>query len=162
SLKLARVDSLFHPLMIFLIGLSTIICVFIGGQEVISGKISLGVIAEFVMYVFMLTWPMAALGWTSGQIQRAAASQQRINEFLQTRNDILPQQNIPMDVEGNIRFENVSFTYPDTGIRAVDNISLEIRAGESVAIIGTTASGKSTLASLLLRLYDTREGKILI
>ena len=162
SLKLARVDSLFHPLMIFLIGLSTIICVFVGGQEIIAGKITLGVIAEFVMYVFMLTWPMAALGWTSGQIQRAAASQKRINEFLKMENDILSDQNIPMDVQGNIRFEDVSFTYPDTGIQALHNVSMEIRAGESVAIIGTTGSGKSTLANLLLRLYDTEEGRILI
>lgn len=162
SLKLARVDSMFHPLMIFLIGLSTIICIFVGGQEVIAGKISLGVIAEFMMYVFMLTWPMAALGWTSGQIQRAAASQKRINEFLTLENDILSHRNLPLDVEGNIRLQNVSFTYPDTGIKALDNVSLDIRAGESIAILGTTASGKSTLANLLLRLYDIGEGQILI
>lgn len=162
SLKLARVDSLFHPLMIFLIGLSTIICIYVGGQEIISGKISLGVITEFVIYVFMLTWPMAALGWTSGQIQRAAASQKRINEFLKTENDILSHKHIKMDIDGNIRFEDVTFVYPDTGIKALDNVNFEIKAGESVAIIGTTASGKSTLGNVLLRLFDINDGKILI
>lgn len=162
SLKLARVDSLFHPLMIFLIGLSTIICVYIGGQEIMSGKISMGVIAEFVIYVNMLTWPMAALGWTSGQIQRAAASQKRINEFLKTKNDILSHKDIEMNVEGNIRFKNVTFIYPDTGIKALNDVSFEIKAGESVAIIGTTASGKSTLGNVLLRLFDINSGEITI
>lgn len=162
SLKLARVDSLFHPLMAFLIGLSTIITVYIGGQEIIAGKISIGVIAEFIIYVFMLTWPMAALGWTSGQIIRAEASQKRINEFLRETNDIVSKKNLEADLKGGIRFENVTFTYPDTGISALKDVSFEIKAGESVAIIGTTASGKSTLANLLLRLFDIEEGKILI
>jgi ATP-binding cassette subfamily B multidrug efflux pump len=162
SLKLARVDSLFHPLMIFLIGLSTIICVYIGGQEIMSGKISMGVIAEFVIYVNMLTWPMAALGWTSGQIQRAAASQKRINEFLKTENDILSHKDIEMEVEGNISFKNVTFIYPDTGIKALNDVSFDIKAGESVAIIGTTASGKSTLGNVLLRLFDINSGEISI
>lgn len=160
SLKLARVDSMFHPLMIFLIGLSTIICVYVGGQEVMAGKITMGVIAEFVMYVYMLTWPMAALGWTSGQIQRAAASQKRINEFLRIENDILSTQNLQVDLAGDLRFEDVSFTYPDTGIKALDKVSFHVKAGERVAIIGTTGSGKSTLANLLLRLYDVQEGEI--
>lgn len=162
SLKLARVDSLFHPIMIFLIGMSTIICVYVGGQEVMAGKISLGVIAEFVMYVYMLTWPMTALGWTSGQIQRAAASQKRINEFLRLNNDIISTENLKVDIQGGIRFEHVSFVYPDTGIKALDNVSFEILPGESVAIIGTTASGKSTLANLILRLFDIQEGQIYI
>jgi ATP-binding cassette subfamily B multidrug efflux pump len=162
SLKLARVDSLFHPLMIFLIGLSTIICVYIGGQEIMSGKITMGVIAEFVIYVNMLTWPMAALGWTSGQIQRAAASQKRINEFLKTKNDIVSEEDIAMNVKGDIRFDNVTFVYPDTGIKALNEVSIDIKAGESVAIIGTTASGKSTLANVLLRLFDIQSGTISI
>jgi ATP-binding cassette subfamily B multidrug efflux pump len=162
SLKLARVDSMFHPLMIFLIGLSTIICVYVGGQEVMAGKISMGVIAEFVMYVYMLTWPMAALGWTSGQIQRAAASQKRINEFLKIQNDIVSTENLKVDLKGELRFENVSFTYPDTGIKALDKVSFHVRPGERVAIIGTTGSGKSTLANLLLRLYDVQEGVIYV
>lgn len=162
SLKLARVDSLFHPLMIFLIGLSTIICVYVGGQEIMAGTITIGVIAEFVIYVFMLTWPMMALGWTSGQIQRAAASQKRINEFLLTKNDILSEKNIKLDDINAIEFRNVSCTYPDTGIKALQNISFKINSGESIAIIGTTASGKSTLSSLLLRLYDVSSGEILI
>lgn len=162
SLKLARVDSLFHPIMIFLIGMSTIICVYVGGQEVMAGKISLGVIAEFVMYVYMLTWPMTALGWTSGQIQRAAASQKRINEFLRLNNDIISTENLKVDIQGGIRFEHVSFVYPDTGIKALNNVSFEILPGESVAIIGTTASGKSTLANLILRLFDIQDGQIYI
>ena len=162
SLKLARVDSLFHPLMFFLIGLSTVITVYIGGQEIISGKISMGVIAEFIIYVFMLTWPMAALGWTSGQIIRAEASQKRINEFLRETNDIVSRKNFKTDIKGDIRFENVSFVYEDTGIEALKDVSFEIKAGESIAIIGTTASGKSTLGNLILRLFDIEKGRIQI
>lgn len=162
SMKLVRVDSLFHPLMIFLIGLSTIICIYVGGLEIIKGNITVGVITEFIMYVYMLTWPMAALGWTSGQIQRAAASQKRINEFLNTKNDIVSHKDIELDIKGQIVFDKVSFKYPDTGILALDKISFTINPGDSVAIIGSTASGKSTLANLILRLYDVTDGQILI
>lgn len=162
TMGLTRVDSLFSPSIMFLIGLSTVICIYIGGQEIIAGRLSAGNIAEFIMYVFMLTWPLTALGWTSGQIQRAEASQKRINEFLKTKNTILSDKNIKNDLQGNIRFDQVSFLYPDTGIQALKNISFEIEKGNSLAIIGTTGSGKSTLASLMLRMYDVSSGKILI
>lgn len=162
TMGLTRVDALFSPSIMFLIGLSTVICIYVGGQEIIAGRLSAGNIAEFIMYVFMLTWPLTALGWTSGQIQRAEASQKRINEFLKTQNDIVSHKNINKKLEGNIKFENVGFLYPDTGIQALKNINFEIKKGKSLAIIGTTGSGKSTLASLLLRMYDATEGKILV
>jgi ATP-binding cassette subfamily B protein len=162
TMGLTRVDALFSPSIMFLIGLSTVICIYIGGQEIIAGRLSAGNIAEFIMYVFMLTWPLTALGWTSGQIQRAEASQKRINEFLKTQNDIVSYKNLNKKLEGNIKFENVGFLYPDTGIQALKKINFEILKGKSLAIIGTTGSGKSTLASLLLRMYDVTEGKILI
>ncbi|MFN8430508.1 MAG: ABC transporter ATP-binding protein [Spirosomataceae bacterium] len=162
TMGLTRVDALFSPSIMFLIGLSTVVCIYIGGQEIIAGRLSAGNIAEFIMYVFMLTWPLTALGWTSGQIQRAEASQKRINEFLKTQNDIVSHKNINKKLEGNIKFENVGFLYPDTGIEALKNINFEIKKGKSLAIIGTTGSGKSTLASLLLRMYDVTEGKILV
>ncbi|MCP9764590.1 ABC transporter ATP-binding protein [Lacihabitans soyangensis] len=161
SLSLTKVDALFSPAISFLIGLSTVICVYVGGQEIIAGKITAGNITEFIMYVFMLTWPLTALGWTSGQIQRAAASQKRINEFLKIRTDIISSENKNQDLQGKISFQNVSFTYPDTGIKALKNISFDIKEGESIAIIGSTGSGKSTIANLLFRMYDADEGKIL-
>lgn len=161
SLSLTRVDALFSPAISFLIGLSTVICVFVGGQEIISGKITAGNITEFIMYVFMLTWPLTALGWTSGQIQRAAASQKRINEFLKIKTDIVSTENEKLELRGKISFKNVSFKYPDTGIEALKNVSFEINEGESVAIIGSTGSGKSTIANLLLRMYDVTDGQIL-
>jgi ATP-binding cassette, subfamily B, multidrug efflux pump len=161
SLSLSRVDALFTPAISFLIGLSTVICVYVGGQEIIAGKITAGNITEFIMYVFMLTWPLTALGWTSGQIQRAAASQKRINEFLKTQTDIVSYENQNHLLTGHISFKNVSFTYPDTGIEALKQISFDADAGQSVAIIGSTGSGKSTIANLLLRMYDCTEGEIL-
>jgi ATP-binding cassette, subfamily B, multidrug efflux pump len=161
SLSLTKVDALFSPAISFLIGLSTVICVYVGGQEIIAGKITAGNITEFIMYVFMLTWPLTALGWTSGQIQRAAASQKRINEFLKIKTDIISSENKNQDLQGKISFQNVSFTYPDTGIKALKNISFDIKEGESIAIIGSTGSGKSTIANLLFRMYDADEGKIL-
>ena len=160
SLDLTRVDALFSPSISFLIGLSTVICVFVGGQEIIAGKITAGNITEFIMYIFMLTWPLTALGWTSGQIQRAAASQKRINEFLKIKTDIVSSENLEIELKGNISFENVSFTYPDTGIEALKNISFKIKEGESIAIIGSTGSGKSTIANLILRMYDVNTGQI--
>lgn len=161
SLSLTKVDALFSPAISFLIGMSTVICVYVGGQEIIAGKITAGNITEFIMYVFMLTWPLTALGWTSGQIQRAAASQKRINEFLKIKTDIVSTENKKTELNGRICFQNVSFIYPDTGIEALKNISFEINEGESIAIIGSTGSGKSTIANLLLRMYDVSDGKIL-
>ncbi|MBD1398967.1 ABC transporter ATP-binding protein [Pontibacter sp. JH31] len=162
SLELNFVNSLFFPLVLFLVGLSTIITVYIGGQEVINGSITTGNIAEFIIYVNMLTWPVTSLGWTASLVQRAAASQARINEFLNTKNDIVSRENISKPIEGDIVFENVDFVYPDTNIHALKNISFRINHGETLAIIGNTGSGKSTIATLLPRMYDTTSGRILI
>lgn len=162
SLRLTRVQSLFFPLMTGLIGLSTILTVYAGSVEVINGTLTFGNIAEFIIYVNMLTWPVASLGWTSSQVQRAEASQKRINEFLKTKTDIISEKKLSRQLEGKIEFNNVSFTYPDTGVKALKNISFEINPGDSLAIIGTTGSGKSTVSNLIGRLYDVTSGEILI
>lgn len=162
SLGLTLVDSLFYPFIVVLVGLSNILVVYIGGQEIMAGRLTPGNITEFILYVSMLTWPVMALGWTTSQTQRAAASQVRINEFLTTKTDIVSEKNTVRDIQGAIRFENVSFVYPDTGIKAIKNFNLSVKAGETVAILGTTGSGKSTIASLLTRLYDPIEGQILV
>ncbi|WP_367284576.1 ABC transporter ATP-binding protein [Arcicella rosea] len=162
SLDLVKVDSLFTPLVSVLAGLSSVIVVYVGGMEVMAGRLTAGSITEFILYVYMLTWPMIALGWTTSQIQRAAASQQRINEFLEIKTDITSQENINHEVEGTIEVKNVTFTYPDSGIVALKNFSMSINAGESIAILGTTGSGKSTVANLLCRMYDANEGEIKI
>ncbi|GAA4308249.1 ABC transporter ATP-binding protein [Nibribacter koreensis] len=162
SLELNFVNSLFFPLILFLIGLSTIITVWLGGKEVINGSITPGVIAEFLIYVNMLTWPVTALGWTTSLVQRAAASQQRINEFLNTKTDILSGPIEEKDITGSITFEDVDFTYPDTGIYALKKLSFQINPGETLAVIGNTGSGKSTIAALLCRLYDATGGRILV
>lgn len=162
SLDLVKVDSLFTPLVSVLAGLSSVIVVYVGGLEVMAGRLTAGSITEFILYVYMLTWPMIALGWTTSQIQRAAASQQRINEFLDVKTDIVSKENITNDVEGIIEMQHVTFTYPDSGIVALKDFSMKINAGESVAILGTTGSGKSTVANLLCRMYDVNEGQILI
>ncbi len=162
SLRLTRVQSLFFPLMLGLIGLSTVLTVYEGSVEVINGSLTFGNIAEFIIYVNLLTWPVASLGWTSSQVQRAEASQKRINEFLKIKTDLYSEKNLLHPVEGRIEFRNVSFTYPDTGIRAIRNISFEIQPGESLAIIGGTGSGKSTISNLVSRLFDVTEGEIRI
>ncbi|HRI79152.1 MAG TPA: ABC transporter ATP-binding protein [Cyclobacteriaceae bacterium] len=160
SLKLTRVQSLFFPLMLGLIGLSTILTVYQGSVEVINGALTFGNIAEFIIYVNLLTWPVASLGWTSSLVQRAEASQKRINEFLKTKTEILSQKNLKHEIRGKIEFSNVSFVYPDTGIKALKNISFTIQPGESLAIIGRTGSGKSTISNLISRLYDVTDGEI--
>lgn len=162
SLKLTKVQSLFYPLILGLIGLSTILTVYAGSVEVINGNLTLGHIAEFIIYVNLLTWPVTSLGWTSSLVQRAEASQKRINEFLKTSNTIVSEKNLVCDIQGKVEFRNVSFTYPDTGIQALKKIAFTIHPGESLAIIGTTGSGKSTIANLICRLYDARDGEILI
>lgn len=162
SLKLTKVQSLFFPLVLGLIGLSTILTIYAGSTEVIRGNLTYGNIAEFIIYVNLLTWPVTLLGWTSSLLSQAEASQKRINEFLKTKNNILSEKNIVRDLQGKIEFKNVSFTYPDTGIKALNDISFTVNPGESLAIIGTTGSGKSTVSSLIARLYDAREGEILI
>jgi ATP-binding cassette subfamily B multidrug efflux pump len=162
SLKLTKVQALFFPLIMGLIGISTILTVYAGSAQVINGNATLGNIAEFVIYVNLLTWPVAQLGWTSSIVQRAEASQKRINEFLKTKSNIISEKNIEKEIAGKVEFKNVSFTYPDTGIKALKGISFTINPGESLAIIGTTGSGKSTVSYLVSRLYDVRDGEILI
>ncbi|MDP2040794.1 MAG: ABC transporter ATP-binding protein [Algoriphagus sp.] len=162
SIQLTRVNALFFPLIMALVGISTIITVYVGGIQVIQGEIGYGVIAEFILYVSILTWPVTSLGWVTSIVQRAAASQTRINEFLDIKNDIVSSQNLEADIHGGIVVENVSFHYPESGIRALDKVSFEIKAGQTLGIIGTTGSGKSTIANLLMRMYDPTSGSIKI
>lgn len=163
SLALANINALFHPLMILLVSLSTLITVVVGGIQVSKGNVTPGNIAEFVIYVNMLTWPVTAIGWVASIIQTAEASQKRINEFLNTKSRLPIAANpISQPLQGNIKFENVTFVYPDTGIKALDNVSFEIKAGHRVAILGRTAAGKTTIADLILRMYDATEGRVLI
>ncbi len=161
SVSLARINALFYPLMILLIGISTLITVYAGGTLVVNGSISTGNIAEFVIYVNMLTWPVTSIGWIASIIQQASASQKRINEFMQTKPSILSGNTEDFKLNGDIVFNNVGLTYPDTGICALKNIQLHIKAGEKIAIIGKTGSGKSSFAELLLRMNDVSEGEIL-
>jgi len=161
SMDLVKVQALFYPIMLLLVGLSTIITVYVGGFEVINGHITAGNIAEFVVYVTQLTFPVMSLGWVTSLIQRAAASQKRINEFLHTEPEIKSGQTEVL-LKGNIQFKNVSFTYPDTGIQALKNVNFELKKGELLAIIGKTGSGKSTLANLLMRMYDVQAGEICV
>jgi len=162
SLKLTKVQSLFFPLIMGLIGLSTILTVYAGSAEVIRGNLTFGNIAEFIIYVNLLTWPVTSLGWTTSLVQRAEVSQKRINEFLKTATNIVSEKELTHSIKGKVEFRNVSFTYPDTGIKALRDISFSINPGESLAIIGTTGSGKSTVSNLVSRLYDVRDGEILI
>lgn len=164
ALSLAKTEAIYFPSMALLIGLSTLTTVLVGGLDVINGVegASVGKIAEFVMYIQMLTFPVSAIGWTASMTQRAAASQKRINEFLQSTPGIEDASNAaPHDLEGDIQFDKVTFTYPHTGITAIRNFSLHIKKGEKIAIVGKTGSGKSTLAQLMLRMYDVGEGQIL-
>jgi ATP-binding cassette, subfamily B, multidrug efflux pump len=162
SLKLTRVQALFFPLILGLIGLSTVLTIYAGSKQVIEGTLTFGNIAEFIIYVNLLTWPVTSLGWISSIIQRAAASQKRLNEFLKTENEITSTKNIKKDLTGKITFKNVGFVYPDSGIKALDNVSFEVNQGECLAIIGTTGSGKSTIANLISRMYDPTSGAILV
>ncbi len=162
SMKLTRVQALFFPIIMALIGLSTILTVYAGSMLVIDGTLTIGVIAEFIIYVNLLTWPVTSLGWTSSLVQRAEASQKRINEFLRTHTNIVSQKDLECEIGGKVEFKNVSFTYPDTGIRALRGISFVVNPGESLAIIGTTGSGKSTVSNLISRMYDVTGGEILI
>lgn len=160
SMGLVRVSALFYPTMLLLIGLSTILTIYIGGIQVMNGSITAGNIAEFIIYINQLTFPVTMLGWVTSLIQRAAASQKRINEFLDIPSDIQSKETEERELAGNIKFDQVSFTYPDTGIEALKNVSFEIKSGEFVAIIGKTGSGKSTLANLIMRMYDVENGQI--
>ncbi len=160
SMGLVRVSALFYPTMLLLIGLSTILTIYIGGIQVMNGSITAGNIAEFIIYINQLTFPVTMLGWVTSLIQRAAASQKRINEFLDIPSDIQSKETQERVLAGNIKFDQVSFTYPDTGIEALKDVSFEIKSGEFVAIIGKTGSGKSTLANLIMRMYDVENGQI--
>jgi len=162
SLKLSQVNALFFPLIMAMVGISTILVVYVGGKEVIAGSITYGNIAEFIIYVNMLTWPVTALGWITSITQRAAASQLRINEFLNEKNDIISEKNLTSEISGKITFDSVSFTYPESGINAVNRFSMQVMEGGSLAIIGTTGSGKSTIANLLTRMFDVDTGVITI
>ena len=163
SLNLAKIQALFGPLMMALIGISNLVVIYFGGLMYIDGTIkSIGTIAEFILYVNMLTWPVASLGWVSSMVQEAEASQKRINEFLKIVPEI--QNNNPEKsiIEGAISFENVSYTYEDTNIKALQNVTFTVNKGETLAILGKTGSGKSTIVSLISRLYDVSEGHISI
>ena len=162
NVELVKVNALFFPMIILLIGLSTLITIYAGGIKVFSGEITTGTIAEFIMYVNMLTWPVASIGWVTSIVQRAAASQTRINEFLSYEPSVVNQTQDATPIKGSLRFEKVSFVYPDSGIVAIKDISFSVAAGQSVAIIGRTGSGKSTLAALITRQYDVSSGQIYI
>lgn len=161
NVSLARTNAAFFPFMLLLIGLSTLLTIYVGGIEAIAGNITTGNIAEFIIYVNMLTWPMASIGWVTSIIQRAAASQKRINEFLNTKVEV-DDGSIEEHIFGEIVFDNVSFKYPDSNINALSNISFKIEKGKSVAIVGRTGSGKSTIIQLLTRMYKSSEGLIKI
>ncbi len=162
NMDLVRVNALFFPLMILLIGLSTLFTIYIGGLEAIAGHIQVGDIATFVIYVNMLTWPVASLGWVTSIVQRSAASQKRINEFLQEEPEIKNPTSESSHIFGDIKFDNVSFTYEDTGIQAIKNISFTVKQGETLGIIGPIGSGKSTLSELLCLISDVDSGVISI
>ena len=161
SVNLQYVLALFFPIIITLIGMSIIITVYIGAIEVFEGNLSIGNIAEFLIYVYLLTWPVTALGWITSIIQRASASQRRINEFLEQKTDIISNKKEKIDLLGKIEFKNVSFRYPDTNIHGMKDISFKINPGESLGIIGATGSGKSTISNSIMRLFDVDKGKIL-
>ena len=162
SIELTRVNALFFPLIMALVGISTIITVYIGGMMVIQGEIGYGVIAEFILYVNMLTWPVASLGWVTSIVQRAEVSQRRINELLDQKTDLVSEENIESPLAGALEVNHLSFVYPDSGVQALRDISFSIAAGQTLGIIGTTGSGKSTLANLLMRMYDASAGEILV
>ncbi|RYY35394.1 MAG: ABC transporter ATP-binding protein, partial [Sphingobacteriaceae bacterium] len=162
SLGLAKVQALFYPIILLLAGLSIVIVLYVGGTEVMRGNISPGNIAEFIVYLSQLMFPVMALGWVTSLTQRAAASQKRINEFLHEQPEIKSTNGIKQTVKGKIEFRNVLFDYPDTGIEALKDVSFTIEPGQMLAIIGRTGSGKSTIANLLMRMYDVTGGQILI
>ena len=162
SMQLVLTNALFMPTILFLIGISTILAIYIGGVMTYEKELSLGGIVAFIFFVTNLTWPFASIGWVTSIIQRAAASQKRINEFLQESPSIINTNFDPKAVVGEISFENVSFTYSNTGITALQNISFKIKKGDTLAILGHTGSGKSTILSLLLRQFDVESGKITV
>lgn len=162
SIRLQYVLALFFPVIMTLIGLSIMITVYVGSIEVFDGNLTIGNIAEFLIYVYLLTWPVTALGWITSIVQRASASQRRINEFLDEKTSIISLAKKNIDIKGSVEFKNVSFKYQDTGINGMSDVSFKLNAGDSLGIIGSTGSGKSTIANSILRLFDIDSGKILI
>ncbi len=162
SLRMVKVDAMFFPILILFIGISNVITIYVGGIKVTQGLITAGNVAEFVIYINMLTWPFTAIGWIASIMQQASASQKRINEFLETKAEIQSTHADPLSFKGDIKFDNVTFVYPDTGIKALDQVTLHIKPGEKLAIIGRTASGKTTICDLLTRMFDVTDGNILI
>jgi ATP-binding cassette subfamily B protein len=162
SMELVKVQAIFFPTILGLIGISTLLTVYFGGKEVINGSITAGNIAEFIVYVNILTWPVASVGWVTSLVQRAAASQKRINEFLDIAPEITNPSAIPFEFTNSIEFKNVSFTYPETNITAIDQLSFTLFKGQTLAIVGKTGSGKSTISNLISRMIDVSSGSILI
>ncbi len=162
SVDLAKFQSWFFPMMLLLIGCSNILVIFIGGNQYINGEINLGVLAEFIIYVNMLTWPVATVGWVTSIVQQAEASQKRINEFLSEKNEIISVNQNDYKIKGEIEFKGVSLKYPETNIEALSEIDFKINTGQSLGIIGSVGSGKSTVLELIIRNYDPDSGKILI
>ena len=160
NMALVKVQAWFFPLMILLIGCSNLIVIYVGGNQYINGEIEIGVLAEFIIYVNMLTWPVAVVGWITSIVQQAEASQKRINDFLTEQPEIVDGPGVPQKIEGNLSFKNVSLCYPETEIQALNNINLEISKGTTIGVIGNIGSGKSTFLDLISRLYDPSEGKI--
>lgn len=163
NIDLVKVQAFFFPLMVLLIGISNIIVIYVGGRKILSGDIAnIDVLVEFILYVNMLTWPVASIGWVTSLVQQAEASQERINEFLSVKPDITNPKPEPDQIEGSVEFKHVTFTYDDTNITALKDISFKVDRGQTLAIIGKTGSGKSTILELIGRLYDIDEGEILI
>ncbi len=161
AVGLAKVEAIYFPSMALMIGISTLVTIMIGGMQALQDSSKVGLIVEFVIYINLLTFPVSAIGWTASMIQRAAASQKRLNEFLQTEPTIVNTSDpLTAKVSGDILFKDVSFTYPHTGIRALEHFNLKIRKGDKVLLLGRTGSGKSTIAQLLLRFYDPTGGNI--
>ena len=159
---LAKFQSWFLPMMVLLIGMSNILVIYIGGNQFIDGKIELGILAEFIIYVNMLTWPVATVGWVTSIVQQAEASQSRINQFLKEKIKIVNKNSKTLNINGDIEFKDINFTYNETNIKALSNINFELKNGESLGIIGPVGSGKSTLLELIVRNYDPMSGEILI
>ena len=162
NIDLHKANALFFPLMVFLIGISNLLVIYIGGKQYINGEIQIGIIIEFMLYVNILTWPVAVVGWVTSMVQQAEASQMRINEFLEQVPEIQNTNTSETNLEGNVTFKEVTFTYDDTNITALKNVSFSIKTGETLAILGKTGSGKSTIIELISRLYDTKIGTVFL
>lgn len=162
ALDLAKTEAYFFTIILFVIGLLNVAIIWVGGQKYIAGELSIGKIADFFMYINTLIFPFSMVGWVTSVNQRAEASMQRINEFMDKKSEIVNTNFEKYGIRGDIEFRNVSYVYPNTGIKALDNLSFKLKAGESMAIMGKTGSGKSTIALLLCRLIDPTEGEILI